>query len=66
VKQLKKDISVRVAPAGVDRQPTAEPITGKVTALTKNGRQTQVTLELAASSEKFQPTQLARLWVAQP
>ncbi|MFN0076976.1 MAG: hypothetical protein ACKVY0_10915 [Prosthecobacter sp.] len=66
VKQLKKGISIRVAPTGGDRKPTTDPISGKVTLLGKNGRQTQVTLELTAPAEKFQPTGLARLWVAQP
>ena len=66
IKRLKQGTSVQVAPAGVDRKPIAAPITGKVSALGKNGRQTQVTLELAANGEKFQPTGIARLWVAQP
>ncbi|MDZ4403083.1 hypothetical protein [Prosthecobacter sp.] len=64
IKRLKQGTSVRIAPAGIDRKPTADPISGKVTLLGKNGRQTQVTLELAASSEKFQPTGIVRLWVA--
>lgn len=66
IKRLMPGGTVQVAPAGVDRKPTAAAITGKVTALGKNGRQTQVSLELTASSEKFQPTCIARLWVAQP
>jgi len=40
------------------------PITGKVTNLGKNGRQAQVTLELTACGEKFQPAGVARLWMA--
>ncbi len=63
VKRLKQGTLVHLAPAGVDRKPTADPITGKVTLLGKNGRQTQVTLELIAPAEKFQTTGLARLWV---
>ena len=66
IKRLKQGTSVQVAPAGVDRKPTAAPITGKVTTLGKNGRQTQVTRELTASSEKFHPAGIARLWAAQP
>lgn len=62
VKLLKKGMSIRVAPAGVDRKPAADPCAGKVVALTKNGRQTQVTLELEAASDRFQPAALARLW----
>jgi len=66
IKHLKQGTSVRVAAAGVDRKPTADPISAKVNLLGKNGRQTQVTLELAAPAEKFQASGLARLWVAQP
>lgn len=64
IKRLKQGTGVRVAAAGVDRKPTTDPISGKVTLLGKNGRQTQVTLELDASGEKFQPAGLVRLWVA--
>ena len=66
IKRLNQGTSVRVTAAGVDRKPTTDPITAKVTLLGKNGRQTQVTLELNAPAEKFQPTGLARLWLAQP
>ncbi len=64
IKRLKQGGAVQVAPAGVDRKPTAAPVTGKVTAIGKNGRQAQVTVELTASGEKFQPAGVARLWVA--
>lgn len=64
IKRLKQGSAVQVSPAGVDRKPTASPITGKVATLGKNGRQTQVTLALDASAEKFQPPGIARLWVA--
>jgi hypothetical protein len=66
IKQLKVGGSIKAAPAGVDRKPTATPIAGKVTALGKSGRQTQVTLALDASAEKFQPPGIARLWLTQP
>jgi len=66
IKGLKEGTAVQVAPAGVDRKPSAAPITGKVTVIGKNGRQAQVTLELTAGGEKFQPAGIARLWVAQP
>ncbi len=66
IKLLKQGTAIQVAPAGVDRKPTAAPVTGKVITLGKNGRQTQATLELTASGEKFQPTGIARLWVDQP
>lgn len=65
IKRLKQGAPVRVAAAGVNRKPAADPISGKVTRLGKNGRQTQVTLELDAISDgKFQPAGLVRLWVA--
>ncbi len=63
IKRLKQGGAIRAAPAGVDRKPSAEFVSGKVIAIGKNGRQTQVTLELFASGEKFQPAGLARLWV---
>ena len=66
IKRLKQGTAVQVAPAGVDRKPTAAPVIGKVATLGKNGRQAQFTLELTASSEKFQPTGIARLWLVQP
>lgn len=62
IKRLKQGVSIRIAPAGMDRKLSAEFVSGKVTAIGKNGRQTQVTLELFASGEKFQPAGLARLW----
>jgi len=63
IKRLKQGGAVQVAPAGVDRKPTAAPVTGQVTAIGKNGRQAQVTVELTVSGEKFQPAGVARLWV---
>jgi len=66
IKSLKQGTAVQIAPAGVDRKPNASSVTGKVTAIGKNGRQAQVTLELTASGEKFQPAGVARLWVVQP
>ncbi|WP_395747824.1 hypothetical protein [Prosthecobacter sp.] len=65
IKRLKQGTHVQVAPAGLDRKPTAAPIMGKVVTLGKNGRQAQVTVELDASAEKFQPPGIARLWVAE-
>lgn len=66
IKLLKQGSAVQAAPAELDRKPTAAPVTGKVTSLGKNGRQTQVTLELTARGDKFQPTGIARLWLVQP
>jgi len=63
VKPLKVGKSVRVAPAGVDRQPTAEPISGQVTSVKMAGRQCLVTLRITSPATKFEVTGLARLWV---
>lgn len=63
VKLLKIGSRVRVAPAGVDRKPTVEAISGKVVSLSKNGRQTQATLEIGGPDDRFKPAGLARLWV---
>lgn len=63
IKRLRQGGAVQVAPAGVDRKPTAAPVTGQVTSIGKNGRQAQVTVELTVSGEKFQPAGVARLWV---
>lgn len=63
IKRLRQGGAVQVAPAGVDRKPTAAPVTGQVTSIGKNGRQAQVAVELTVSGEKFQPAGVARLWV---
>ena len=64
-KQLKTGKSIRVAPAGVDRKPITAPLTAAVTAVNTKGRECKVTLTLSAAEAKFQPTGLARLWIAQ-
>jgi hypothetical protein len=66
VKRLKVGKPVRVAPAGVDRRPTAEPIPGKVTAVKMVGRQCLVTVSIEPTTTKFEPTSLARLWSVEP
>ena len=63
-KQLKVGKAIRVAPAGVDRKPTTAPLTGTVTAAVTKGRECRVTLTLSAAEAKFQPTGLARVWLA--
>ncbi|MDI1312034.1 hypothetical protein [Prosthecobacter sp.] len=65
IKRLKKGTPIRVAPAGVDRKPLAVDVTGIVTVVGKNGRQAQVTIELTAASEKFKPTGVVRMWIAE-
>lgn len=61
-KMFKPGSVVRVAPAGTDRKPTAEAITGKVTESKTAGRQTSVAIALDAPALGFQPTKLARVW----
>jgi hypothetical protein len=63
VKQLKAGKQVRVAPAGVDRQPTAEPIKAQVKSAKMQGRQCLVELTTDAATTAFKPTELVRVWV---
>lgn len=64
-KQLKVGKTVKVAPAGVDRKPSAEAAEGKVIELKPSGRQLAVTVEMAGGAKPggFQPTGLFRLWL---
>ncbi len=63
-KRLKIGTVVRVAPAGVDRKPNAQPVDAKVISTKANGKQTEVKLEFGAAAAGFQPTGLARVWIA--
>jgi len=63
VKQLKVGKAVRVAPAGVNKKPSGEPVKGTVTAVKMAGQLCKVTVQLADGGAKFTPTNLARLWV---
>jgi hypothetical protein len=64
-KQLKVGKTVKVAPAEVDRKPSAGVVEGKVTELKANGRQQAVTLEMAVGRVPvgFQLAGLFRLWL---
>jgi hypothetical protein len=62
-RQLKAGQKVRVAPAGVDRKPTAQPITGSVTAAQMERSLGKVTVALDAASTSFVSKGLARLWL---
>lgn len=62
-KLLKVGKAVRVAPAGVDRKPTAEPVAATVQTVVASGRLHLVTLKLVAPGDKFMPEELTRLWV---
>jgi len=58
---LKAGNAVRIAPAGIDRKPTAAPIAGTVAAIAGDA----VTITVPASSNAaFHPTALARMWIA--
>ena len=63
-KRLKPGSMVRVAPAGVDRKPSAQPSDAKVISIKANGKLTEVKLELGAAPTGFQPAGLARVWIA--
>lgn len=65
-KQLKSGKLVRVAPAGVDRQPVTAPLNATVAAVSTKGRETKATLTLATPEAKFHPTGLARVWLPEP
>jgi hypothetical protein len=66
-KTLKAGRAVRVAPAGADRKPTADPVEGTVTAVTAGkGNTHEVTLTVKAGTAGFKPAALARLWAEKP
>ena len=64
-RQLKSGAKVRVAPAGVDRQPTQAPMVATVAEFKMAGNLGKITLTLDASSADFHPAALARVWVTQ-
>jgi hypothetical protein len=65
MKKLKAGVEVRVAPAGVDRKPTADAVPGKISAMRTEGRQGKATVAVTPSPDtKFRPTGLFRLWIA--
>jgi hypothetical protein len=62
--QLKAGDVVSLAPAGVDRIPTAKAVTGKVASVNFVGPVSKVALTLDAPATEFAPKQIARLWRA--
>ncbi|MDB6140031.1 MAG: hypothetical protein JWO94_3103 [Verrucomicrobiaceae bacterium] len=62
---LKPGQKVRLAPAGIDRKPTAAPVNGTVTEAKMAGNLGKVTVTLDAPATGFQPGVVARLWVGQ-
>ena len=63
LQDLKAGQKVRVAPAGVDRKATAEPITGTLTQVTKVRKLYKVAVTLNAVADGLTPAGLARVWV---
>jgi hypothetical protein len=62
-RDLKPGQAVRVAPAGVDRKPTAAAVEGVVSGSKPVGSLTEVTITLQGrGGDAFQPTAVARLW----
>ena len=57
--KLKAGQKIRVAPAGVDRVPTAPPVSGTISAVKAN----DATITVAPGASVFVPTGLARLWI---
>jgi hypothetical protein len=64
VKSLKLGSPVEVAPAGVDRKPTASRIAGKVAAIKPVGKITNLSITLDAPSTALPAGKVARVWVA--
>jgi len=62
---LKPGEKVKVAPAGVDRKPTADPVTGSVASCKMAGNLGKVTITLDAPATGFTVGEVARLWKAQ-
>ncbi len=61
-KELKAGQMVSVAPAGVDRNPTATAVSATISSAKMAGRLCKVTLTLTSIGIVFEPTKLARLW----
>ena len=61
--ELKGGEKVKVAPAGVDRKPTKDPITATVVSCKRKGKIFNVVLKTDAPTTDFNVTELARLWV---
>jgi hypothetical protein len=64
MKQLKPGVKVRIAPAGIDRKPTAQPVLGEIAEMKMQGRQGKATVSISPSNVRIDPTGLFRLWIA--
>ena len=60
---LKPGLKVRVAPAGIDRKPTAAPVEATVTEAKMAGNLGKTTLTLASPAASFHTGMVARLWL---
>jgi len=60
---LKTGQKVKVAPAGIDRKPTSEPVIGTIAAAKMAGNLGKVTITLDAPSTAFPVASVARLWI---
>ena len=60
---LKTGLKVRVAPAGIDRKPTAAPVAATVTEAKMAGNLGKTTLTLASPAAGFQTGAVVRLWL---
>ena len=62
-KAIKAGDKVRVAPAGVDRKPTSEPVMATVKQAKMERNNCKLALTVEPTEVKFTPTELARVWV---
>jgi hypothetical protein len=63
-RKLKSGQKVKVAPAGVDRKPTAAPLTATVAEAKMDRNLARLTVTLDAEAPDFKPAGLARVWPA--
>lgn len=62
--QLKAGVKVHIAPAGVDRKPSAEPANGVIQEIKQAGRLQTVAIQLDTTPDaKFVPAGIARVWI---
>ena len=64
MKLLKPGGRVRVAPAGVDRKPSASHVAATIVSAKVIGRLCEVALTIPPAATGFRPTGVARLWLA--
>ena len=62
-RKLKVGQTVRIAPAGVDRKPSSEPVTATVAAFKLDRNLGKVSLTLTGSTAAYRVAELARVWI---